>query len=247
MFEPPTGRCPHCGADVFLEQGSCLACGQPFCPRCGATVGEADGLCEACGLLLEFACPDCAFTLLTQASECPNCGRSFVRVCPRCNARVFGEVTACDACGQAFDLAGRPSGEVFGVGGVLVMVRCPTCRAEFPLARGFCQACRHRICTRCALVLVHEENACPRCGQVAAPAPTFACPQCATRLPAGSSECGVCGVSLCPQCQHVVDADATRCFACGAHFSLTCDHCGGEVSAADVTCPHCGERFEEEV
>ena len=184
--------------------------------------------------------------LLVQASECPNCGRSFVRVCPRCNARVLGAAAACGACGQAFDLAGRSSGEVFSVGGVLIMVRCPTCRAEFPLARGFCQNCRHRLCTRCALVLDHGEDVCSRCGQSAAPLPTFACPRCAARLPAGSSECNACGASLCPQCQHVVEADAARCFACGAYFLLTCNHCGGEVSEAAEVCPHCGERFDEE-
>ena len=85
-----TDTCPACGSGVYIEDATCLACGQGLCPRCGAAVADEEQVCAACGLDLYFTCPSCGFELLVSSEVCPDCDRIFRPALPRLrNPRVW--------------------------------------------------------------------------------------------------------------------------------------------------------------
>jgi predicted amidophosphoribosyltransferase len=87
---PFTGRCPACGLPVYIEDGFCNECGQPFCPSCGAAVDDADDRCPLCHTELFFHCPLCHLELLAAAPICPQCDAFFPRRCATCGSLILG-------------------------------------------------------------------------------------------------------------------------------------------------------------
>lgn len=84
-------------------------------------------------------------------------------------------------------------------------------------------------CPSCGRYVSESATSC-MCGVRFSDAPaTFACPECAARVPALNDECPLCHVRFapephtriayqCPRCGAEVDEDATRC-GCGARFA----------------------------
>jgi len=82
-------------------------------------------------------------------------------------------------------------------------------------------------CPSCGRFVSERATACVCGTRFAAHAPTFACPECDSRVPELEDACPVCGTRFeperpevsysCPKCGVLVAADAIRC-ACGVWF-----------------------------
>ncbi|MDR1165897.1 MAG: SPFH domain-containing protein [Deltaproteobacteria bacterium] len=86
---------------------------------------------------------------------------------------------------------------------------------------------------------------------VAAPAPTVACPKCQAKVPANVKFCPDCGQNLapsaakaikCDKCGALMSPKAKFCPECGDPYN-PCPKCGEDLPKGAASCPACGYAF----
>lgn len=120
-----TFRCYRCGAQNFIGEGHCVACGQLLsytCPKCGTRVDNTFINCPCCRLVLHwpnqqqteikyryisnsqntsdslFGCFRCGTQNVIGVRWCRHCNQQFNYTCPNCSALVDNTLVNCPNC-----------------------------------------------------------------------------------------------------------------------------------------------------
>ena len=265
--EEETRPCPNCDFGVQAADGFCRRCGQLFCGNCTGTIEEDDEMCPHCGVALYLDCPNCGFELSAGTEICPECSTLLPNFCVFCRQQIDAGIETCPHCGEEVIYEERRGARVAyslpTEAGYVTIVSCPDCGEKFPMLSWECPSCDFRMCPRCQIDLLEEEEICPRCGNdkvtlmasmlgeeasadgdlLAIAAQISACPTCGEPVPAGADACPNCEQLLCPACTTAVTEDDLICPNCGVEFELLCPECEAVISATDESCPKCGVVF----
>ncbi|MGD9962469.1 MAG: zinc ribbon domain-containing protein [Thermoplasmata archaeon] len=224
--------CPHCGARVSGQQGTCPKCGRKLtgtarlkCPYCGNPVLQSETTCSVCGTSLpkvvkkppakgksERAKPGKEAPPPKKKPSAPKDQVDDRPECPVCGSKVSATDTHCGSCGVEFEPEEEdPEGK-------------PPPPAE-PAPKG-------------GFVVVDTESAeCPVCGSIVS-LDADKCPKCGIEFETEGPEEGPI-----PQAQEEVQAAET---AAEDEEQAECPICGTASSVSNKSCPFCGAEFETE-